>query len=111
MLRAGALNERVDILQPVVTRGEMGDQIVTYQKKATVWASVKFQKGMEALTLGESWMTRQVLVMMRNNKIITERCRLSWDGKMYGIESLNRSRSDGSVTITALVLDEDDKNG
>jgi SPP1 family predicted phage head-tail adaptor len=111
MLRAGALNERVEILSSEMTRGELGEQVITYNRKVTVWASVKFQKGIEAITLGESWMTRQVLIMMRNNNVVNERCRLRWDGKTYGIESLNRSKIDGSVTIIASVLDESDGTG
>ena len=40
MLTAGSLTERVDIMVPIVTRGDMGEQVVDFTKKATVWAAV-----------------------------------------------------------------------
>ena len=42
------------------------------------------------------------------NSIIHDRCRLRWDDKTYAIDSLNRSRRDGSITIVASVLDENE---
>lgn len=108
MLTAGSLTERVDIMVPIVTRGDMGEQVVEFTKKATVWAAVHFQRGANVLTMGESWLSRTVSVTMRNNSIIHDRCRLSWDDKTYAIDSLNRSRRDGSITIVASVLDENE---
>jgi hypothetical protein len=51
-------------------------------------------------------MNRSIVVTIRNNSLITDRCRIQWDGKIYAIESLNRSVHDGSITITATVVDE-----
>ena len=106
MLIAGNLTERIDILTPQVTRGTFNEQKVEYVKAVTVWAGVAYQKGVMALSAGEVWMSRTVSVTMRNNNIINDRCRLVWDDKTYRIESFNRSKKDGSISITATVLDE-----
>ena len=53
MLTSGSLTERVDIMVPIVTRGDMGEQVVEFTKKATVWAAVHFQRGANVLTMGE----------------------------------------------------------
>lgn len=106
MLTSGRLTERVDILMPSVLRGNFGEQQVTYEHIITVWAGVVYQKGSQALTSGELWVTRSITVTMRNNKVINERCRLKWDEKIYKIESFNRSKADGSVTIVASMIDE-----
>lgn len=106
MITAGKLSERVLILLPKVERLESGEQLTTYEGIRWVWANVVFQRGAQALSMGEVWLNRSVVITMRNNDIITERCRLRWDKKTYIIESMNRSGHDGSITITATVVDE-----
>ena len=106
MITAGKLTERVAILVPEVTRTAMGEQLTEYKEVRIVWANVVFQRGAQALTAGEVWLNRSVVVTMRDNSVVTERCRLRWDGKTYIIESMNRSKHDGSITITATVTDE-----
>lgn len=106
MITAGILTERITVYSPEVTRGKYNEQSVEYIKGPTVWARVLFQRGSLALDIGEMWMSRSVVITTRDRKDITERCRLEWDGKKYRIESFNRSRTDGSITITASLLDE-----
>lgn len=106
MISAGKLSERVAILTPNVSRTETGEQITEYREVRTVWANVVFQRGAQALAAGEVYLNRSIVITMRNNHVITERCRLRWDGKVYVIESLNRSGHDGSITISATVMDE-----
>ena len=106
MITAGKLSERVTILMPEVTRGESGEQVTDFREVKTVWANVLFQRGAQALVVGDVYLNRSVVITMRNNSLITERCRLKWDGKTYIIESLNRSGHDGSITISASVIEE-----
>lgn len=106
MITAGKLSERVGILVPSVSRSPMGEQLTEYKEVRTVWANVVFQRGAQALAMGEVYLNRSIVITMRNNDVVTERCRLRWDGKIYVIESLNRSGHDGSVTIAATVVDE-----
>ena len=106
MLSAGKLNERVGILVPKTTQGQFGEQVTSWELVKTVWANVLYQKGVYALTAGEGWLTNSITVTMRNNGVANDRCRLSWDGKTYLIESFNRSGSDGSITIVASKVDE-----
>lgn len=107
MLTAGSLKDRVIILAPVLERGEMfGEQTIAYVDVKTVWAKVDYRKGSLMLTAGESWMNNEIGVTMRYNSIMSDRCRLRWDGKMYEVESLNGSRTDGSMVIIATRIDE-----
>lgn len=106
MLRSGSLTERVGILVPMVDRGKFGEQEVTFSKEKTIWANVVYQKGVQALTSGEVWMSGSISVTMRNNPLINDRCRLEWDGRVYAIESFNRSKVDGSISIVCNVIDE-----
>ena len=106
MLSSGKLSERVSILVPTTNQGQFGEQVTTWVNAKTVWANVVFQRGVHALNAGEGWLTGSVTVTMRDNQIIHDRCRLKWDGKTYMIESFNRSKKDGSITIVASKVDE-----
>lgn len=106
MITAGILTERLTVYTPVITKGKYNEQSVEYVEGPTVWGRVLFQRGAMALDAGEVWMSRSVVITMRDRKDISDRCRLGWDGKIYRIESFNRSRTDGSITITASLLDE-----
>ena len=106
MLSAGKLADRVTILVPTTEQGNFGEQVTTWSEARTVWANVVFQRGVHALTAGESWLTGSITITMRDNKIIHDRCRIKWDGKTYLIESFNRSGRDGSITIVASKVDE-----
>lgn len=106
MIAAGKMTERVEIWKQEIRRGEFGEQEVSWRKSTTVWANVVFQRGVYALAAGEAYMSGNVTITMRNNRCVTDRCRLRWDGKLYRIDSFNRSRTDGSITIVAAVIDE-----
>lgn len=106
MISAGKLSERVGILAPEVTRNDFGEQVTTYKNIKTIWANVIFQRGAQALVMGEVYLNRSITVTMRNNSMVHDRCRLQWDGKTYGIDSFNRSVHDGSLTIVATLIDE-----
>ena len=106
MISSGKLSERVTVLAPFTKQGQFGEQVTTWEAVKTVWANVVFQRGVHALTAGESWLTGSIAVTMRDNRIIDERCRLKWDGKTYMIESFNRSSRDGSIAIVATKVDE-----
>ncbi len=65
-----------------------------------------FSKRCEGFDSREVWMSGSISVMMRNNPLVNDRCRLEWDGKIYAIESFNRSKVDGSISIVCNVIDE-----
>lgn len=107
MLTAGSLKERVTILTPKLNRGEVfGEQTIDYVEAKTVWAKVDYRKGSQMITAGEWWMSNEIGVTMRYNRLMNERCRLKWDGKTYQVDSLNGSRTDGSMVIIASRIDE-----
>ena len=105
MIHAGKLNERVGIQKPTMTRGASGSQVITFASLGYRWASVKYLKGARALAGGELYMASNISVTMRSMAELTDDCRLIWNDKTYRITSLNRSRSEGTVSILAEVID------
>lgn len=107
MITAGSMQERVTIIHPVVVRGEFGEQSRTWNDGSTVWANVQYLRGHEAVTAGEVWLAKTISITMRNNKELTERCRLRWNEKNYRITSANRNKKEGSMSIVAEYIEED----
>ena len=106
MITASTLAYRVAILRPVTVRDIYGAQSVRYAYVRDVWADVKFKKGNRALDHGEVWLPTTIVITTRLHSDINERVRLRWDGKVYQIDSLNRDRINGSLTITATEVDK-----
>lgn len=101
---SGLLNKRADILQRNrQTAGQRGrgSQEPTYMVAATVWASLKWTKGMKPLQLGALESYDVVMIRMRFNRIIDMDCRIRIDGKVYQIIQLDDEYQDNQIQIIA----------
>lgn len=107
MISAGYLTDKVTVLFPLANgRDEFGAPKTTWLPSKPRYAKVTYQRGSKAIVAGDSWVSQTISVLMRFSAIVTERCRLAWDGKTYSIDSLNRNERDGSMTIVATRVDE-----
>ena len=106
MISANILQDRVGLLIPTVVRDSFGSQSATYVHTRNVKARVHFNKGKRALEHGELWNPSTVVFTTRIHKEINERVRLTWEGKTYQIDSINKDIHEGSLTITASTIDE-----
>ena len=84
----------------------MGAQTVVWTELRMRWAKVHYAKGAKVLDAGETFLDQEIVVTMRYNAVVTERCRLKWQGRLYEILSLNGTRRDGTLTIRARRVDE-----
>lgn len=107
MISAGYLNDRIQVLTPVYQgRDQFGAQLIQWIKSAPYYCHVKRDRGQMAQLAGEVWLTGTIYVTMRYPSVITERCRLSWEGKTYQIENIDPDRSNGTIIIRATRTDE-----
>ena len=107
MISAGLLDQKVTPLYPTYTgRSDMGAQQVTWRELTYRWARVQHIKGAKVLEAGESLMDQEIAVTMYYTPVVTERCRLRWNGHVYEILSLNGTKREGTLTIRARRLDE-----
>lgn len=84
----GLLKERVTILtreEAQQDRFGLDAGGVTFVETGTVWASVDWAKGKQALNAGALDVYGTVMVRMRWNSKITERSRIRHNGKLYQI--------------------------
>lgn len=101
---SGLLNHRADILKRnTITTGSRGrgSGEPTYRVAATVWASLKWQKGMKPFQLGAIEAYDVVMIRMRYNPLIDMDCRIRIDGKVYQIEQMDDEFRDNQTQIIA----------
>ena len=107
MISSGVMDQQVVPLYPTYSgRSAMGAQEVTWKELSMRWAKVHYAKGTKVLDTGETFLDQEIVVTMRYTAIVTERCRLKWQGRLYEILSLNGTRRDGTLTIRARRVDE-----
>ena len=107
MISSGQLNERITLQQMVTTRNQSGEQVVTFQNLETaVPASVKFAKGRRAVDYGEAWNPTTIVFTIRYSQSRQATDRVQWASKNYTVISLNPDRVNGTITITADLVDE-----
>jgi len=105
------MDKRVTILRPVITRGQYGQQSVSWTEAGTRWAAVKFIKGLRAIESGNEFLIGTIAVTMRRSSILEERCRLRWDGKLYDITSFNRQGDEIYITATEIETGSGESSG
>jgi len=103
----GMMDERVKVLarkeanESAFGKGSGG---YTWETKATVWASVKWTKGVKAMREGALDAYDSVMVRTRYNANLTRECRLEIDGKLYGIDSFHADKRANEIQVTATEL-------
>lgn len=105
MINSGDLNERITVQIPAITRTANGEQVTTWAATKQYWANVRYVRGARAILSGDVMMTNAISIMMNWNDVVTERCRIVWDGKLYHIDSINRNKQHYEINITASRLD------
>lgn len=107
MISSGVMDQQVIPLFPMYQgRSDMGAQTVVWKELSMRWARVHYAKGAKVLDAGETFLDQEIVVTMRFTNVITERCRLRWQGRTYEVLSLNGTRRDGTLTIRARRIDE-----
>lgn len=106
MLTSGALDDKIMVLIPVSSTGNYNDPSTEYISVGTRWADVQYQKGNRALEFGDEFIMHSITITCRYTAVITEHCRIGWDGKTYAIDSLNRDKRNGSMTIICGLIEE-----
>lgn len=87
-MRAGSLDERVTLQQPVTVRDSYGQETVTWQAVATVWAGVQALRGREYFAAAAVQRELTVKVRLRYRADVVSTWRLVHRGTAYNIEAV-----------------------
>jgi SPP1 family predicted phage head-tail adaptor len=91
-MRAGALNRRLSIDQPVISQNETGEEIINWSERAVVWASIEPIRGKEALIAGANLASMDTKIRFRWSRTVDEllssKWRMRYKGTIYDVVSL-----------------------
>lgn len=90
-MRAGALNRRVAVDEPLVTQGLDGGEVITWQNVTTVSASIEPIRGREALIAGANLAIMDTRIRMRWSPTVdrmTAKWRLRIHDRVYDVVSV-----------------------
>ena len=91
-MRAGTINRRVAIDEPVVTRDETGGEAIDWVEYATVWAQIEPLRGREALINGANVAQMDTRIRIRWSEhvdVVAPKWRLRWGQTIYDVVSLS----------------------
>lgn len=88
-LNAGGLRHRVTIQTPTHAQDTQGGLTESWANGNTVWASIETLYGRELMYARQSESQATCLIRMRYDATITERHRLLFGTRTFGIESIN----------------------
>ena len=87
-IRAGQLRRRITIQTPTETVGARGGPTETWATFKTRWASVTPQAGNEPFEDDRFRSVQRVVFEMRYVAGITTKMRVSWDSRIFAIQSI-----------------------
>lgn len=103
---SGILKHRVTILnRREATDSKFGLDAagIEFAPVATVWASVDWVKGKQAMNAGALDVYGVIMIRMRYNSVITERSRIVYGGKVYQIlgDTFHADRQENTIQFQA----------
>jgi SPP1 family predicted phage head-tail adaptor len=90
-MRAGRLDKRLEIEQPISTQDVTGSPVVSWLAVGTMWASINPIKGRETLTGNQIISTMNVRIRIRHHPLlsnISPTWRLKYNGVIFNIVSI-----------------------
>lgn len=87
MQAAGDLNQRIRIERPVKTRNSLGEQLVTWEEFATVWAAVEPLSGRELTSLRAELADVTARIRIRYRPGVLTEMRIVHGSAVYNIAS------------------------
>lgn len=84
----GKLDKRITIEQKVKERDAAGEPKDVWQKVKTVWANVRFERGMESIRNNKDSATSKVSIRIRYRTDLDESMRVIFSKRAYSIISV-----------------------
>ncbi|MEG2856293.1 phage head closure protein [Bacteroides sp.] len=105
-MQAGLLTDLISFTRPESVRNSMGGHSETWLRVSDKRASVRFKSGGRKEVNSEPINTNVVTITIRYCKDITEKMRITYEGRKYRILSINRDRRQQSTVIEAEAINE-----
>lgn len=101
MISAGLLREFIEILYPVVSENEYGEEVVSWETLVETRAQILKEGGSRALVEAavQNPHTRTILIRYREGITFRQRVKFLSTGDIYVIENVEASKFDGSIRL------------
>ena len=105
-MRAGLLNEIINVVTPIINENEYGEKIEDYQDKLTTRAYIRHINGSRNIENDEivNNYTKEFITRIYHN--ITEGDLIIWDSKKYRIICIDKDKSKQQLTIKTEMINE-----
>lgn len=87
-MRAGSLDQRITLQQPVLSRDDYGHETISWQPAATVWANVQALRGREYFAAAAVQKELTIKIKIRHRADIANTWRILHKGATYNIEAV-----------------------
>lgn len=105
-MRAGLLQELIEIWKPTITVNDVGEQTTTYSKNATIKARVLHNSGNRTVENDEVVYPYTKNIQVRIYQDISDFDRIKFDGKFYRIQSIETDKTLQCKNIIMEVINE-----
>lgn len=102
-MRAGELRHLITIQQPIASQSSSGEETYTWPTYAQVYAAIEPMTMREFYQLDQDTAERTVHFIIRYKAGITAKMRISWDSRLYDIQSIiNTKQRNRSMVLIAV---------
>lgn len=105
-MRAGSLNENIEILRSVKERDEYGIDKETWQSFAKTKAAVRYMSGSKTVDVQEVFFAETVEFVIRYYHNIKPTDRIKYYNQIYRIISINPDKRANSQTLVTELVNE-----
>lgn len=103
-MRAGPLNEIIDILSPVEVVNDYGERVETFVKTYTTRAGVSWDSGSRTIENDEIVHNYSKTFTVRSYVPVSEKDQISWQDNLYRIITIEKRRTfNGKLIRTELI--------
>ena len=98
-MRAGLLNEIIEIWRPFIYKNEVGASTTVWKKDEILRANVKHNNMNRSVQVNEVFYDQTKIFTVRRYVDIDENCRIKYQDKFYRIISIDSNRELNQKTI------------
>lgn len=100
-MRAGTLDRRVTLLQPVPVRNAIGEETTSWQTVGQAWASVEAMPGGEGFDADRREHKRSVRITIRYRPGVRATWRVQHDGDVYEVTDVQEPERRETLVLLA----------
>lgn len=105
-MQAGLLFERINLLEPVITKSETGTETTTYHVKYSLRARMSYSGGDRTDENGDIFFSHHVNFEIRRFYNFDELYRIEWDGREYRILCIEKDHHNQNIRITTELIND-----